>query len=168
MLKRTRTASKTADDLLKNWGAADLLQRDIRHRRLMHGLAWVDGERPRYYTATRKKEVYEREATQLPTPAFEYFQARLEQYRIQRELAEDRAKGHITADFSDLIKRIIGKAANSAEIAIAIPWPIQESLWVSMQDADVNNPPLETHRGFAGWFPDGDHRPPPPELAATR
>ena len=138
--KEDQDSIKTADDLLKNWGAADLLQRDIRHRRLMHGLAWVDGERPRYYTATRKKEVYEREATQLPTPAFEYFQARLEQYRIQRELAEDRAKGHITADFSDLIKRIIGKAANSAEIAIAIPWPIQESLWVSMQDADVNNP----------------------------
>ena len=138
--KEDQDSIKTADDLLKNWGAADLLQRDIRHRRLMHGLAWVDGERPRYYTATRKKEVYEQQATQLPTPAFEYFQARLEQYRIQRELAEDRAKGHITTDFSSLIKRIIGKDANSAEIAIAIPWPIQEALWVSMQDADVNNP----------------------------
>ena len=138
--KEDQDCIKTADELLKNWGAADLLQRDIRHRRLLHGLAAVDGERPRYYTATRKKEGYEREATQLPTPAYEYFQARLEQYRIQRELAEDRAKGHITADFSDLIKRIIGKAANAAEIAIAIPWPIQESLWVSMQDADVNNP----------------------------
>ena len=138
--KEDQDSIKAADDLLKNWGAADLLQRDIRHRRLMHGLAWVDGERPRYYTAARKKEVYEQEATQLPTPAYEYFQARLEQYRIQRELAEDRAKGHITADFSDLIKRIIGKAANAAEIAIAIPWAIQEALWVSMQDADVNNP----------------------------
>ena len=138
--KEDQDCIKTADELLKNWGASDLMQRDIRHRRLIHGLAAVDGERPRYYTATRKKEGYEREATQLPTPAYEYFQARLEQYRIQRELAEDRAKGHITADFSDLIKRIIGKAANAAEIAIAIPWPIQESLWVSMQDADVNNP----------------------------
>ena len=138
--KEEQDCIKTADELLKNWGAADLLQRDIRHRRLMHGLNAVDGERPRYYTAGRKKEVYEQQATQLPTPAYEYFQARLEQYRIMRELAEDRAKGHIMADFSDLIKRIIGKAANSAEIAIAIPWPIQEALWVSMQDADVDNP----------------------------
>ena len=138
--KEDQDCIQTADGLLKNWGAADLMQRDIRHRRLIHGLGSVDGERPRFYTATRKKEGYEREATQLPTPAYEYFQARLEQYRIQRELAEDRAKGHITADFSSLIKRIIGKDANAAEIAIAIPWPIQEALWVSMQDADVDNP----------------------------
>ena len=138
--KEDQDCITTADELLKNWGASDLLQRDIRHRRLLHGLAAVDGERPRFYTATRKKEGYEQEATQLPTPAYEYFQARLEQYRIQRELAEDRAKGHITADFSSLIKRIIGKDANAAEIAIAIPWPIQEALWVSMQDADVDNP----------------------------
>ena len=138
--KEEQDCIQTADAMLKNWGAADLMQRDIRHRRLLHGLASVDGERPRFYTATRKKEGYEREATQLPTPAYEYFQARLEQYRIQRELAEDRAKGHITADFSSLIKRIIGKDANAAEIAIAIPWPIQEALWVSMQDADVDNP----------------------------
>ena len=138
--KEEKDSIKAADDLLKDWGSADLLQRDIRHRRLIHGLAWVDGERPRYYTATRKKEGYEQQATQLPTPAYEYFQARLEQYRIQRELAEDRAKGHIMADFSDLIKRIIAKAANAAEVAIAIPWPIQEALWVSMQDADVDNP----------------------------
>ena len=140
VVKEEQDCIKTADVLLKKWGAADLMQRNIRHRRLIHGLASVDGERARFYTATRKKEGYEREATQLPTPAYEYFQARLEQYQIQREMAEDRAKGHITTDFSSLIKRIIGKEANTAEIAIAMPWPIQESLWVSMQDADVNNP----------------------------
>ena len=46
--KEEQDCIQTADAMLKNWGAADLMQRDIRHRRLLHGLASVDGERPRF------------------------------------------------------------------------------------------------------------------------
>ena len=129
-----------ADRLLDRWAAADLLQINIRRRRLKQGLAAVEHERARWHTATRKMDLFEELATQLPSAAYEYFQCRLEQYRILRERSEDRAKGIPTADFSDLIKRIQQGEAKPSEIAASLPWPILEALWVSMQDASANNP----------------------------
>lgn len=129
-----------ADRLLDRWAAADLLQINIRRRRLKQGLAAVEHERARWHTATRKMDLFEELATQLPSAAYEYFQCRLEQYRILRERSEDRAKGIPTADFSDLIKRIQQGEAKPSEIAASLPWPILEALWVSMQDASPNNP----------------------------
>ena len=71
---------EAADALLDRWGSADLLQIEIRHRRLRQGLAAVEPERARWYTAIRKKELAEQAATKLPSAAYEYFRCRLEQY----------------------------------------------------------------------------------------
>ncbi len=131
---------EAADRLLDRWAASDLLQINIRRRRLKHGLAAVEPERARWHTASRKMEVLEELATSLPSAAYEYFQCRLEQYRILRERAEDRAKGIPTADYSDLIRRIQQGEAKPSEIAASLPWPILEALWVSMQDPSPNNP----------------------------
>ena len=46
---------EAADRLLDRWGACDLLQITIRTRRIRHGLEAVERERPRWYTAERKK-----------------------------------------------------------------------------------------------------------------
>ena len=131
---------EAADALLDRWGSADLLQIEIRHRRLRHGLAAVEPERARWYTAIRKKELAEQAATKLPSAAYEYFRCRLEQYAIQRELAEDRAKGLVIVDFSDVIKRIHSKDAPPAEIVTSMPWPFLEAINVAMQDAGDDNP----------------------------
>ena len=129
-----------ADELLDRWGSADLLQIEIRLRRIRHGLEAVEHERARYHTATRKKELLEQMATRLPQPAYEYFQARREQYNIQRELAEDRARGIPAQDFSNLIRRIQDGKATEAEILMDSPWPFYEAFDVCVQEADVDNP----------------------------
>ena len=129
-----------ADQLMDRWGSADLMQVDIRNRRLRLDLAAVEHERARYHTATRKKELLERMATKLPQPAYEYFQARKEQYSIQRERAEDRAKGIPEQDFSNLIVRIQEGKATEAEILMSTPWPFYEAFNVCVQEADVDNP----------------------------
>ena len=131
---------EAADQLLDQWAGSDLTQINIRRRRIKNGLVSVQREAARYHTASRKKDLFEELATKLPSAAYEYFQCRLEQYRILRERAEDRARGIPTADFSDLIKRIQEGSAKPSEIASSLPWPILEALWVSMQDASPDNP----------------------------
>ena len=129
-----------ADELLDRWGNADLLQIVIRRRRIREGLAAVEHERARWHTATRKKELLEEMATRLRQPAYQYFQARKEQYDIMRELAEDRARGIPIQDFSNLITRIQEGKATEAEILMDAPWPFFEAFDVCVQDADVDNP----------------------------
>ena len=129
-----------ADKLLDRWGAAERQEIEIRHRRLRHGLEAVDADRPRWYTAERKKELAEQEAAVLPSAAYEYFCCRLEQQTIMREEAEDRAKGLLMVDYSELIKRIHKGEAASAEVVESSPWPLKEALAVSMEDAGDDNP----------------------------
>ena len=138
--KSRQDAIERADLLLDRWGAADLLQVDIRNRRLKYGLEAVEHERERWHTAVRQKELLEQMATKLPQAAYEYFQARMEQYAIQRERAEDRARGVPQQDFSDLIERIQEGKATEAEILMSAPWPFYEAFDVCVQEADVNNP----------------------------
>ncbi len=129
-----------ADELLDRWGNADLLQIVIRRRRIREGLPAVEHERARWYTADRKKELLEEMATTLRQSAYQYFQARKEQYDIMRELAEDRARGIPIQDFSSLITRIQEGKATEAEILMKAPWPFPEAFSVCAQDADVDNP----------------------------
>lgn len=129
-----------ADELLDRWGNADLLQILIRRKRIREDLAAVEHERARWHTATRKKELLEEMATRLPQAAYQYFQARKEQYDIMRELAEDRARGIPIQDFSNLITRIQEGKATEAEILMNAPWPFFEAFDVCVQDADVDNP----------------------------
>ena len=131
---------EAADRLLDRWGACDLLQITIRTRRIRHGLEAVEGERPRWYTAKRKKELLEELAARLPSAAHEYFRCRLEQYNIQRERAEDRARGIPEQDYSELIKKIQDGTANAAEVLSSAPWPFKEAFDVCVQDASEENP----------------------------
>ena len=131
---------ESADELLDRWGNADLLQILIRRKRIKEELPAVEHERARWHTATRKKELLEEMATRLPQAAYQYFQARKEQYDIMRELAEDRARGIPLQDFSNLITRIQEGKASEAEILMNAPWPFFEAFDVCVQDADVNNP----------------------------
>ena len=85
--KENEQEKAVADALLARWGTADLIMVDIRSRRLRHGLDSVERERPRWYTAMRRKEIVEQEATHIDPAAHEYFLCRLEQYSIQREIA---------------------------------------------------------------------------------
>lgn len=129
-----------AEQLLTRYGQADLLQILIRRKRIKEGLATVEHERARWHTADRKKELLEQMATKLPHPAYEYFQARREQYDIQREMAEDRAKGIPAQDFSNLIGRIQDGKATEAEILTDSPWPFFKAFAVCAQEADVDSP----------------------------
>ena len=129
-----------ADRLLDRWGAADLLQIAIRTRRIRRGLEAVERDRARWYTAMRKKELLEEMAAGLPSAAHEYFRCRLEQYNIQRERAEDRARGIPEQDCSELIKKIQDGAANAAEVLSSAPWPFKEAFDVCVQDASEENP----------------------------
>ena len=129
-----------ADHLLDRWGSADLLMIEIRNRRIRFGLGAVEHERPRWYTALRKKALLEREAAKLPSAAYEYFLCRLEQYTINRERAEDRARGLPDQDYSQVITRINDGKATSAEIVNSMPWTFPEALVVAMQDAGDDNP----------------------------
>ena len=85
-------------------------------------------------------ELVEQLAAKLPAEAHEYFECRLEQYRIERERAEDRAKGIREVDFSDLIIRIQDGKATPAEVLEAAPWPFKEAFDVCVQDASEENP----------------------------
>ncbi len=138
--KDQQDAIDRAELLLTRYGRADLLQILIRRKRIKEGLAAVERERARWHTATRKKELLEQMATRLAHPAYEYFQARKEQYDIQRELAEDRAKGIPAQDFSNLIGRIQDGKATEAEILTDSPWPFFKAFAVCAQEADVDNP----------------------------
>ncbi len=129
-----------ADRLLDRWGNADLLQILIRRQRITDGLAAVEHERSRWYTAARKKALIERMSARLPQAAYQYFNSRKEQYTIMRELAEDRAKGIPIQDFSHLITRIQEGKATEAEIIMDAPWPFFEAFNVCVQDADIDNP----------------------------
>ena len=100
----------------------------------------MDGERARWYTADRKKEILEEMATRLPSAAYEYFSARKEQYHIMREEAEDRARGIASRDFSNLIRRIASGEATPAEVIVESPWPLYEAFEVAVQDVDPDNP----------------------------
>ena len=131
---------KEADDLLSRWGQQDLLLADIRQRRLRHGLEAVEDKRARWHTAERKKELLEEIATRLPHAAHEYFCARMEQYRIMREEAEDRAKGTPSRDFSNLITRIEQGLATPAEVIIKSPWPLYKAFDVAVAEVDPDNP----------------------------
>ena len=138
--KDKEDALEQADLLLDRYGSADLLQIEIRHRRITEGLAAVEHERARWHTATRKKELVRRLATRLPQAAYEYFEARKEQYTIMRERAEDRAKGIPAQDFSNLITRIQDGKATEAEILTDSPWPFFKAFAVCAQEADVDSP----------------------------
>ena len=131
---------KEADQLLDRWSSASLLQMSIRRRRLRNGLDAVDGERAKWHTADRKMELVEQLAAKLPASAHEYFECRLEQYRIERERAEDRAKGIREVDFSDLIVRIQDGKVTPAEVLESAPWPFKEAFDVCVQDASEENP----------------------------
>ena len=111
-----------ADKLLARWGRQYLLQEQIRRRRLRLGLDVVDGERARWHTCERKKEILRKLATQLPSEAYEYFVARKEQYHIMREEAEDRAKSIPARDFSKLIEKIESGEVQPAEVIVNGPW----------------------------------------------
>ena len=129
-----------ADRLLDRWSSASLLQVSIRRRRLRRGLDAVDGERAKWHTADRKMELVEQLAAKLPASAHEYFECRLEQYKIERERAEDRARGIKEVDFSDLIIRIQDGKATPAEVLESAPWPFKEAFDVCVQDASEENP----------------------------
>ena len=129
-----------ADRLLDLWSRSNLLQISIRTRRMRHGLEAVEEERPRWHTATRKMELLEEMAARLPAAAHEYFQCRLEQHMIQRERAEDRAKGIAEKDYSELIKAIQDGTAKPAYVISNAPWPFKEAFDVCIQDASEENP----------------------------
>lgn len=129
-----------ADGLLARWGTADLIMVDIRSRRLRHGLDSVDHERPRWYTAMKRKEIVEQEATHLDPAAHEYFLCRLEQYSIQREIAEDRAQGNPLIDHSNLLKKLHEGKANPAEIYSDSPWAMRKAIEVCLQNPGKENP----------------------------
>ena len=129
-----------ADKLLDRWSRSNLLQISIRTRRMRHGLVAVENERARWHTATRKMEVLEEMAARLPAAAHEYFQCRLEQHNIQRERAEDRARGIAEKDYSELIKAIQDGTAKPAYVLANAPWPFKEAFDVCIQDASEENP----------------------------
>ena len=129
-----------ANVLLDRWSQASLLQMSIRRRRLRNGLESVDRERARWHTAERKMELVEVLAAKLPAAVHEYFECRLEQYRIERERAEDRARGIREVDYSDLITRIQDGKVKPAEVLEAAPWPFKEAFDVCVQDASEENP----------------------------
>ena len=145
-LTRLAQSGKNKDDekeeaerLIGIWSGAHLVQVEIRERRLRHGLQVVEHERPRWYTAMRKKEITEREAARLDANAHEYFQCRLEQLAIQREIAEDRAKHNPMVDYSGLIKRIMTGDARPAEIVSGSPWAMAQAVEVSLQNPGEQN-----------------------------
>ena len=129
-----------ADKLLDRWSNANLLQISIRSRRMRRGLAAVEHERARWHTAARKMELLEELAARLPAAAHEYFQCRLEQHNIQRERAEDRARGIAEQDYSELIKAIQDGTAKPAYVLANAPWPFKEAFDVCIQDASEENP----------------------------
>ena len=129
-----------ADNLLSLWGQANLVQIEIRTRRLIYGLKAVEEDRPRWYTAIRKKELVERFAAWLDNMAFEYFRCRLEQHRIMLEEAEDRARHNPSKDYSQLIKRITTEGAKAADIAANSPWSYVQALELAMMNPGEKNP----------------------------
>lgn len=138
---------ENAELLLKIWGSANLVQIEIRHRRLREGLDMVDQggldgyrDRCRWYTAIKKKEIVEQQASNLNTMAYEYFRCRLEQYNIQREEAEDRAQQNPSLDYSNLLKRISLGQARSAEIVSGCPWSMNIAIFLALQNPGEKNP----------------------------
>jgi len=129
-----------ANLLLDRWSRASLLQMSIRRRRLANGLDAVDRDRAKWHTAQRKMELVEELAAKLSASAHEYFECRLEQYKIERERAEDRARGIREVDYSDLIVKIQDGKAKPAEVLEAAPWPFKEAFDVCVQDASEENP----------------------------
>ena len=129
-----------ADKLLDLWSRSNLMQISIRNRRVRHDLESVENERARWHTGTRKMELLEEMAAGLPAAAHEYFQCRLEQHRIQRERAEDRARGIAETDYSELIKAIQDGTAKPAYVLANAPWPFTEAFDVCIQDASEENP----------------------------
>ena len=73
-----------------------------------------------------RKEIVEQEATHIDPAAHEYFLCRLEQYSIQREIAEDRAQGNPLIDHSNLLKKLHEGKANPAEIYSDSPWAMRK------------------------------------------
>ena len=126
-----------------------MLQIVIRRRRIREGLDAVEHERARWHTATHKKELLEEMATRLRQPAYQYFQARKEQYDIMRELAEDRAPEHSHPGLLQPDHPYPGGQATEAEILMDAPWPFFEAFDVCVLDADVDNP-LGPHQAAPG------------------
>ena len=140
-LGKEKTEEKErADELLTRWGRANLVQMEIRSRRVMHDLDSVESDRARWHTALGKKALVERMASQLDNMAFEYFRCRLEQHKIQIEEAEDRAQHNPSKDYSQLIKKITSEGAKSADIAANAPWSYVQALEMAMMNPGEKNP----------------------------
>ena len=129
-----------AEEILNRWIEAHLVQLEIRKRRLEQGLEAVEGDRPRWYTAGRKKQIAELDAIKLPGPGYEYFQCRLEQYHIKREAAEDLASNRPQKDITGLLERIVEGKAKAEEVFTQGPWATELGVEFAVANAGKDNP----------------------------
>ena len=127
--------------VLLEWTRGMNMQTHIRCNRLMHGLASVEDLVEDWYLAERRIRESETQAIkELTTEGYQVFVSRLEQHKILREEAEDRARHIVIVDLSDWLTNVKGGEASLAEISLGAPWMIQEACIFAMEHHDKDNP----------------------------
>ena len=136
-----QTEQKThAEELISRWSRANVILTTIRRRRLTMGIEAVWGERAYWYTALRKQQMVDTEAAHLPAAVYQYYLAKLEEFKIQRENEEDRAQGKPTHDHSKLITRLRDGVSKTGEIATQAPWAMVHAVRFALQNPGDKNP----------------------------
>ena len=132
-----------ADKLLARWGRQYLLQEQIRRRRLRLGLDVVDGERARWHTCERKKEILEESGHPAALGGLRVLRG--PQGAVPHHAGGGRGPGQehsrpglLQTDREDRVGR--GPARRGDRERPLGPWPLYEAFEVVVQEVDPQNP----------------------------
>lgn len=134
-------SKKQADLLLSRWAHASTALSSLRVRRLRYGLpAFTNEDRAKWYTAEEKLRLIEIDASGLPELGYEYFQAGLVIFNLQRERAN--LEGKAVQDFTRLILALREGKATVGQVLSSGPWALREAVRYALQNAGYDNPNL--------------------------
>ena len=120
----TEKEREQADYLVRLWERNALIQQNIRYEENKNGIDAASRLYPEWYSAGDQMSRAEEDASQLGLAGYEYFQSRVECFRIVQEEKDEVGQYHNYPDYSDLRKQWYAREL----ITEPLPWPWDEML----------------------------------------
>ncbi len=119
------------DALLNRWSDADAFMLQARIVEEQRGIEAAEHMYEEYKEKSKKRDVVQMEASELPPAYNMLFWCRVRQYQIMRERAYDLAMGYPTHDFTE-VKEEVAEGHDIHDFVHRMPWPFREGYQLVM------------------------------------